>query len=407
MKQNKIVSMLLALVVSVGLWLYVVTVVDPNDTKTVYGVPVTYDNLEYLEENNLLMTAGQNSTVNLKFYGRRSELTNLTNSSVTVLADVSRIKNEGEQNLTYDVILPDSVSGSNVQKTDQNPNYLTVSVERAVEIEVPVDVDIVNEVAEGYVADLENLTVEPGKLVLFGPAAQVEQVAMAGVTLDIANVTETVDNSFPYKLLDAEGNEVAVSDVTCSAEAVEVTLPVKKYKDLPLQLEILEGGGARESNVAVNLSPEYVTISGPAAVVDDMDTLVVGTLDLAAVTSDYSTISYQVTMPTGITNVSGETQVSAQIILSGLEDKVLDIESFNLLNEPEDLTVTVKTTALQIVVRGTPEDIEAITARDLTVSVDLADFNQTGTYTIPVTVSSRAYPSVGMIGTASITVTIE
>ena len=32
MKRNKILSALLALVVSIGMWLYVVTVVDPNDT---------------------------------------------------------------------------------------------------------------------------------------------------------------------------------------------------------------------------------------------------------------------------------------------------------------------------------------------------------------------------------------
>lgn len=407
MAKNKVLSALLALFVSVGLWLYVVTVVDPNDTKTVYGVPIVYDNMEYLEENNMILTSGSATTVNVKFYGRRSELNQLTNSTVSAVADVSRITNEGEQNLTYEVMIPDSVSASSVEMTEKNPARLTVMVERAVEKEVPIDVTIINEVAEGYVADLENLTTEPDMLTVFGPADEVEQIEMARVTLDIANVTQTVDNSFPFVLLDAEENEIAVSDVTFSEDAVEVTLPVKKYKEIPLQLEIIEGGGALEGNVEIKLSPEYITISGPASVVDEMDSLVIGTLDLAAVTSNVSTTSYEITMPNGITNVSGETTVTAQIYLTGLEEKVLDIDEFELLNKPEGLSVSVKTTALQVVIRGTEADLKMLTAKDLTVSVDLTDFDQAGTYTIPVEVSAKDYPNVGMIGSASITVTIE
>ena len=124
MKRNKRLSMLLALAVSVGLWLYVVTVVDPNDTKTVYGVPVTFDNIEYLKENNLIMTSGQNTTVTLKFYGRRSELKNLTSSTVTATADASRINNEGEQSLSYNIALPDSVSGGSVELIDGVGNVI-------------------------------------------------------------------------------------------------------------------------------------------------------------------------------------------------------------------------------------------------------------------------------------------
>ena len=169
MKKNKLPRILLALLVSVCLWLYVVTVVDPNDTKTIYGVPVTYEEMESLEENHLIMTSGQNATVSLKFSGRRSELKQITSESLTVTADVSRIKSEGEQNLTYTVTLPDSVSAADVELSDKNPSRLTVTVERAEEKELEIDVEIVNEVAEGYVADLEAMTVSPEVLTVYGP----------------------------------------------------------------------------------------------------------------------------------------------------------------------------------------------------------------------------------------------
>ena len=40
MQKHKILSFLLALLVSIGLWVYAVTVVNPNDKTTVRGVRV-------------------------------------------------------------------------------------------------------------------------------------------------------------------------------------------------------------------------------------------------------------------------------------------------------------------------------------------------------------------------------
>lgn len=407
MKRNKIPRILLAMLISVFLWLYVVTVVDPNDTKVVYSVPVTYENMTSLTDNSLVMTSGQNATVTLKFYGRRSDLNNLTSESLTVTADVSRIKSEGEQNLSYTVTLPDSVSDNNVQLTERTPSRLTVNVERAVEKQVNVAVDISNEVADGYVADLEAMKISPETITVFGPEAEVSKIDSARVSLDVGGVTETVDNSFPYQLVDSDGNAVDTTNFRCSADAVDVMLTVEKYKEIPLTLELKAGGGAKEKNVTVTLSPAYITISGPGAIVDAMDSLSIGTLDLASMTELSETKTYDITLPDNVTNVSGQNQVTARIVLNGLSTKTLEVENFSVSHKPDGLDVAIVTTTLEITIRGPSDEIEAISAKDLTVQGDLSDFSQAGTYKIPVTVTSKDFPGVGMIGSASITVTLQ
>lgn len=407
MKRNKIPRILLAMLISVFLWLYVVTVVDPNDTKVVYSVPVTYENMTSLTDNNLVMTSGQNATVTLKFYGRRSDLNNLTSESLTVTADVSRIKSEGEQNLSYTVTLPDSVSDNNVQLTERTPSRLTVDVERAVEKQVDVEVDISNEVADGYVADLEAMKISPETITVFGPEAEVSKIDSARVSLDIGGVTETVDNSFPYQLVDSDGNAVDTTNFRCSADAVDVMLSVEKYKEIPLTLELKAGSGAKEKNVTVTLSPAYITISGPGAIVDAMDSVSIGTLDLASMTEMTETKTYDITLPDNVTNVSGQNQVTARIVLNGLSTKTLEVENFSVSHKPDGLNVAIVTTTLEITIRGPSDEIEAISAKDLTVQGDLSDFSQAGTYKIPVTVTSKDFPGVGMIGSASITVTLQ
>ena len=407
MKRNKIPRILLAMLISVFLWLYVVTVVDPNDTKVVYSVPVTYENMTSLTDNNLVMTSGQNATVTLKFYGRRSDLNNLTSESLTVTADVSRIKSEGEQNLRYTVTLPDSVSDNNVQLTERTPSRLTVDVERAVEKQVNVEVDISNEVADGYVADLEAMKISPETITVFGPEAEVSRIDSARVSLDVGGVTEPVDTSSPYQLVDSDGNAVDTTNFRCSADAVDVMLTVEKYKEIPLTLELKAGGGAKEENVTVTLSPAYITISGPGAIVDAMDSLSIGTLDLASMTEMTETKTYDITLPDNVTNVSGQNQVTARIVLNGLSAKTLEVENFSVSHKPDGLNVTIVTTTLEITIRGPSDEIEAISAKDLTVQGDLSDFSQAGTYKIPVTVTSKDFPGVGMIGSASIAVTLQ
>ena len=407
MKRNKIPRILLAMLISVFLWLYVVTVVDPNDTKVVYSVPVTYENMTSLTDNSLVMTSGQNATVTLKFYGRRSDLNHLTSESLTVTADVSRIKSEGEQNLRYTVTLPDSVSDNNVQLTERTPSRLTVDVERAVEKQVNVAVDISNEVADGYVADLEAMKISPETITVFGPEAEVSKIDSARVSLDVGGVTETVDNSFPYQLVDSDGNAVDTTNFRCSADAVDVMLTVEKYKEIPLTLELKAGGGAKEKNVTVTLSPAYITISGPGAIVDAMDSLSIGTLDLASMTELSETKTYDITLPDNVTNVSGQNQVTARIVLNGLSTKTLEGENFSVSHKPDGLDVAIVTTTLEITIRGPSDEIEAISAKNLTVQGDLSDFSQAGTYKIPVTVTSKDFPGVGMIGSASITVTLQ
>ena len=55
MQNNKILTFILALLASIGLWVYAVTVINPDDTKTITNVPVTFANLSVLEGKGLML----------------------------------------------------------------------------------------------------------------------------------------------------------------------------------------------------------------------------------------------------------------------------------------------------------------------------------------------------------------
>ena len=56
MKKSKIPAMLLALVASICLWVYAVTVVNPEDTSSISGIPIVFEGSSDLEKRGLMVT---------------------------------------------------------------------------------------------------------------------------------------------------------------------------------------------------------------------------------------------------------------------------------------------------------------------------------------------------------------
>ena len=79
MQKNKILAFLLALVVSVCLWFYAVTVVNPDDSTTINSIPVQFEGLDALTARGLMLTGGDNARVSVKMMARRSDLKELNN----------------------------------------------------------------------------------------------------------------------------------------------------------------------------------------------------------------------------------------------------------------------------------------------------------------------------------------
>ena len=97
MKTNKIMSLLLSVLIALCLWIYVVTVVTPEDSQWIYNIPVTFENEDGLfSDRNLTLTEGRNQTINLKFRGNRQDLQKLSSANVTVTANLSQIEGPGQ-----------------------------------------------------------------------------------------------------------------------------------------------------------------------------------------------------------------------------------------------------------------------------------------------------------------------
>ena len=116
--------MLLSLVVSVGIWVYIVTVENPERDQTLYNIPVVFTGEDILREDYDLIISESNvaSGVTLTFYGKNSELNKLLDDKMEleVEIDVSRLRSATEFSFSYDmsdITLPASVSNQSITLT--------------------------------------------------------------------------------------------------------------------------------------------------------------------------------------------------------------------------------------------------------------------------------------------------
>ena len=179
-KNRKIFNIVLAIVLAVGVWMYVINVENPSGTGTVREIPVTVVGEDSLAERGLMVTEQNRDHVSLKLSGRKKTLMKLNRKNITLKLDVSSVTSEGEHTLSCNVDFPDTV-GDNVSISDWEDLHVTVTVEKQATKEIPVRGEFIGTEADNCLAGA--VTTDPETLVLKGPAKELEGISYALATV--------------------------------------------------------------------------------------------------------------------------------------------------------------------------------------------------------------------------------
>ena len=404
---------LISVLVAIAIWIYVDSSGNGGSayetTVSVENIPVEfYGEDTYLADKGLMLLDDTESTVSVEVSGSKTALMKLDVSAIRVRADVSDITSTGIQSISWRVIFPTSFDSSNVSYKPKKPSTYAVSVNVGELYRKSVDVrcDIQGAVAEGYIAG--EVQCQPSVLELRGQQAEVEKISYAKVVLPIDNTKETTTQTLTYKLYDENDREVDSVNVHPVTDRIQVVLPVNVIKELPLVINFVEAPGSRVANLDYTIEPLSVTVSGDAALLRDVDSIVLEeSFDLESFSGE-ATYNYQITLPDGCENLSGVTRATLKIRYKDLVTTTVTTSRIEYENAPEGKTVTVLTSDLPVTLRGTSADVNAVTPEDVILLADLRDVSSaSGSYTVPVEVRVDTNGDVGVVGTYQIRITIS
>ncbi len=344
----KIISLLSALV----LWLYVMEVVDPDETKLFENIPVTITNMNELRENDLVIYPNTEITSDINFSGKLSKLKKIKKENIHI---DGQIKNpiEGKN----EIYLTASAPGQITHDIKDNLQIVTleklVTEKKAVEIKVQ-DRSKIDQISK----DKKNISVS-------GPRSLVKEVKSVVGILDVGSNTNDFSNQVSLMPVDKKGNEVAGVELEQSSIAVNVTL--LKEKKVPIKLKFNEEINLKD----YTLSQESVTIKGKKDVVDKTESIETQSVDINEVANGVSKDIY-LNIPEGL---EAETKYitiklnTINIIKENFEYTPQDIEIRN--NESNVDTSTLKIPSNINVSIEYLENIGTIKKSDIVLYIDL------------------------------------
>ena len=95
-KEHNISQILLSLIMAVVIWAFAINELDPSKELNFSAIPVTFTGMETLEENNLAVIEGQDSTLRVSVEGTVKAFKEFDPKNIAVSVDLSAYLAPGE-----------------------------------------------------------------------------------------------------------------------------------------------------------------------------------------------------------------------------------------------------------------------------------------------------------------------
>lgn len=421
-KQNVRKALYLAMAVFVALviWFYVDEFGNnggPRLTKKEFNdIPIEYIHEDALMDHGLMLVEdGSDQTVDIQLEATRRLIADIDRDKIHVIADLSDITDAGIQTvqprLTYSGY---RLGGQRITITqsmlkEMNPFAATVNIKELNSKSIEVRCLLQGNVAEGYSAgqlEMSDTTIE-----VWGQEEDLAPVSYATVTLDIGDAAvSSVEQSLPITFYDENDQPLDGTGIRSTVQEIKVTMPVCVTKELQLAVDLKEFPGARAQNVNVSIKPKTILVSGDAAQLDGVESIILSEFNLLDLQEQTATASYTypITVPEGCTNLSGVTRATMTISFKDMATANVTTDRFVYENLPKGKTVDILTEEMTISIFGTAADVAAVQPQHVTVMADLTDYSAaSGSYTVPAQIVVDGGGDIGIRGTYDVRVAIR
>ena len=359
----------LALILAVLIWGVAVRESDPLDLIQ-FEIPV--QEIGRPEDRRI---SGVPTSVVIGVEGPSSTLSQLAQDDFSAVIDLAEVP-PGQS------IVPIQIQYDQraVDLSWQVPEQATITVERIVTVEVPVEVEVRGEAARGHamgtpIANPETITVS-------GVGSRAESLAEARVTVVLEQPQQDVVRTQRPTFYDRQGNVVSTANLNPETEEVVVTIPVEQlagYAAKPIIVE-WEGEPAQGYRLLdVNVEPDSVLVTGNPTVLDQLSRLRTELIDITGLRESQS-FPVTLNLPEGIE-------------LNEVQPIVVDFEIEPILTtsivrkSPEiralgtGLTMTTGLEEVRVFLYGPVDKLDSLVEEDLRVTLDLFGLDP-GTYSL-------------------------
>ena len=386
---NNLGLKILAVLFSIVLWIVVVNIDDPNQSKT-YTTSVSLENKSYITSMGKWADYldGKN-TISFSVNAKRSIHNNLSNSNFSATADAQKIEyNELTGTYRVPVTVTCNRNSNNISITTKEL-YLDLELEDSASKQFPIKTNTTGKVASGCALGDVEIT-DANVMKVSGPASVVNQIDTVVATISVEGMSTDITDRVTPVFYDAEENVVDTTKLTLSVSTINISAQILNTKDV--EMEFLTTGTPAEGyeEAGITYTPQSVRIKGEAAVLNTINKITVPeeVLDLTDATSDIEkTVDISTYLPSGTSLViNSDAKIDVTVKIEQVKTKTFMVPVTNLqvvgLNSDEKIKYNEEQIALIVTARESLMD--TLDEKTITGSIDVTDLN-TGSHNVVIT----------------------
>ncbi len=350
----KIISFLSA----IALWMYVMAVVDPEETKGFEDIPVSISNMSDLKDKNLVIYPDEKLTADVYIKGSLSKVQSVKKEDIHVYGTIED-PIQGQKEVYLKANIPQGVT------LEFKHDVLVVNLEKNIKEKRDIKV----EVSGNSKRNINKIELSKEFVDVSGPRTLVKEVKSVRANLDVGN--ETDDFSKKLQLIPLNSDGTKVEGVTLSSSFVTAKIELLKEKIVPIRVSLNDN---KDNDVLKNykLSKEQVTIKGKKEDIDKISYIKTKPIDLADLANGQEK-EVSLEIPEGITledssitiKLNDTKQLSAEFLYNAA-----DIELRNIPTNMDNPNV-ISDVDIKVVVEST-EDLSKLNKKDISLYIDLS-----------------------------------
>jgi YbbR domain-containing protein len=252
--------------------------------------------------------------------------------------------------------------------------------------------------------ELGEVTIDPSRVEVSGPASVIERVVSARASVIIQPSGIDIDQDIELVAVDELGE--AVGQVKVEPRAAHVTIPVfsdRESRTLPVN-PVIGGDPAAGFEVAsVTVDPLTVLVEGDADQLAQLVRVDTAPISLTGVSSD-RTVTVELALPTGVLAV-GDAVINVSIELRPVTATRTFSAGVRLIGAGRGLSYSVDPDRLLVTIGGSVADLDRLSGSALVADLEVTGL-QPGTATVPVSFQLPTGATLVSATPSSVNVTI-
>ncbi len=267
--------MILALLIAIGGWAYVVYNFYPNTDVKYSNVPITFSGMDVLADRGLGITASSRDAIDVTLNQKRTSTGRITGDDISVMADVSSAT-EGDNGISLRILGPD---GTSISETDTR--IITVSVEKVKTAKVSVFVEYENPPefnSEPVISELSNDVVT-----VVGAKAELDSVDRVVAYINASEMSEDSRN-ITRELVAVDKDNKILPHIVTYPDVVNFKAEKGNFKSV--RLNVIVTGITENGYTRTYTSSDTVTIKGKPDIISGITEIYTKSINISGIFED-------------------------------------------------------------------------------------------------------------------------